>query len=81
MRNSLCKLSLQKNSFSRKNHIIDSYAAKYREYAREFVREFKINSGGCEICGFYDENNLEALQFDNIDQKLKKKCISKLVSN
>jgi hypothetical protein len=71
----------KKTHSQEKNYIIDNYDAKYRARAREFVREFKINSDGCEICGFYDENNLEALQFDHIDQELKRECISKLVSN
>ena len=56
------------------------YSRQDRERAREFVKNIKLNSDGCEECGWFDENNLQVLHFDHIDEKTKEHNISRLVS-
>lgn len=36
---------------------------------------------GCELCGWYDEDLLEALHFDHLDRETKIASISKLASS
>jgi hypothetical protein len=70
-----------KKTFSQKQDYIENdYKAELRTRARNYVREIKVSSNGCEVCGYYDMNNLEALQFDHIDREIKKECIARMVS-
>jgi hypothetical protein len=43
---------------------------------KNYVNEIKKQIGGCVTCGWYDENLLEALQFDHIDKTTKSMNIS-----
>jgi hypothetical protein len=56
------------------------FVRKYRENARNYVNDIKINSNGCSDCGFFDINNLQVLQFDHIDINTKKHNIARLTS-
>lgn len=56
------------------------FCRKYREDARNYVNNIKINSNGCSNCGFFDINNLQVLHFDHIDENTKEHNIARLVS-
>lgn len=56
------------------------FSRKYREQARNYVNNIKINSNGCSDCNWFDMNNLHVLHFDHIDEKIKEQNISRLVS-
>ena len=64
-----------------KNNKSTIFGRKYRENARNYVNDIKINSNGCSDCGFFDINNLQVLQFDHIDIHTKEHNISHLVGN
>ena len=55
------------------------FCRKYREIARNYVNNIKINSNGCVECGWFDVNNLQVLHFDHIDENDKEHNISSLV--
>jgi hypothetical protein len=52
-----------------------------RTQARDYVAKHRKDSNGCEMCGWYDGENLSILQFDHKDPKQKVECISRLVSS
>jgi hypothetical protein len=47
-----------------------------KSYKKKFINEIKKEIGKCQHCGWYDENLLEALQFDHIDKNTKINNIS-----
>jgi hypothetical protein len=57
-----------------------TFSRKYREHAKNYVNNIKINSNGCLDCNWFDINNLQVLQFDHIDEKTKEHNISRLVN-
>lgn len=59
---------------------VTKFSRKYRENARNYVNNIKINSNGCLECGFFDINNLQVLHFDHIDINVKEHNIARLVS-
>lgn len=56
------------------------YYRVYRERARQYVENLKINSNGCEECGWFNKNYLQVLHFDHLDLDNKDNDISRLVS-
>lgn len=52
----------------------------YRERARNYVKNVKMNSSGCIECGWFDEDNLQVLHFDHINEDDKEHNIARLVS-
>jgi hypothetical protein len=59
---------------------ISTNIKRYRKIAKDYVREVKINSGGCSSCGWYDLDYLQVLHFDHLDENEKSYNISRLVS-
>lgn len=57
-----------------------NFSRKYRENAKNYVNDIKINSNGCSNCNWFDINNLQVLHFDHIEEKTKQHNISRLVS-
>lgn len=55
------------------------YLRKMRKIAREYIRNVKLNCGGCTECGWFDERYLRALHFDHIDHNNKSECVSTLM--
>jgi len=43
-----------------------------------YINQRKVKIGGCEMCGWFDENLLEALQFDHLDPNTKRSNVSRL---
>jgi hypothetical protein len=58
-----------------------NYNKQYRDRNREYMEKIKIKIGGCEICKWFDINNLSALQFDHLDRENKITEVSKLIGN
>jgi len=46
-----------------------------------YVDMRKIEIGGCQICGWYDETLLEALEFDHVERDEKICCVSTMIIN
>jgi hypothetical protein len=47
---------------------------------KRFIDNIKLNSKGCEECGWFDESLLEGLDFDHLDPKCKNVSVSHMVN-
>lgn len=53
---------------------------EYRDATRTYIKQVKMESGGCQVCHWFDETNLQALHFDHIDENTKLYNINELSS-
>lgn len=53
---------------------------KWKKEKRDYVNEIKRSSNGCEECGWFDPNLLEALEFDHLDPNSKNTNIGTMVA-
>lgn len=72
MRCIICHIRRTKIQLNYKNNI---------KINQKYVDDLKREIGGCQLCGWYDENLLEALHFDHIDQTTKSDNVSTLANN
>lgn len=53
---------------------------KTKKVGKSYVDEHKMKIGGCEICGWFDPDLLEALHFDHINREEKNDTVSSLAT-
>jgi hypothetical protein len=68
----ICHIRRSKQQFS--------YKLNETKPGYSYIDECKREIGGCQLCGWYDEDLLEALHFDHIDQSTKLNGVSRLAS-
>jgi hypothetical protein len=77
MRCCLCHIRRTKEQFNFGPKNKSDYRSRLEK--KQFIQQYKIDIGGCEICEWFDENLLEALHFDHLDRNDKSANVSSMV--
>lgn len=73
-----CNCHRKKSKYS-KEYKVSSSGYNKRKISRDHVNNIKLNSGGCNGCGWFDKNYLNVLDFDHLNTKDKQYNISVMV--